>query len=155
MGHRLSRKFIAVCLLIGIAYAGTAEAVIAIIHDFPIVGVVNGAQTARINAVLLPYIEHQASCPVTLSFLGGDGNVIGDPNLFELRAGVAVHQDFIGDPNTRPLDRVKVRPQVTISDPNQFPGCAGGVLTSVEIIDRLTRATHVILTNPVSHEVQR
>ena len=155
MPHTFSPKFIGVALLIGLAYAGTAEAVIAIIHDFPIVGVVNGTQTARINAVLLPYIEHQATCPVTLSFLGPDGNLSGDPGLFELRAGVAVHQDFIGDPNTRLLDRVKIRPQVTIGDPNDFPGCAGGVLTSVEIIDRLTRTTHLILTNPVSHQVQR
>jgi len=138
-----------------IAWPRTAEAVIAIIHDFPIVGVVNGTQTARINAVLLPYIEQHPPCPVTLSFRGGDGNVIGDPNDFELRAGVAVHSDFIGDPNTRLLDRVNIRPQVTIGDPNQFPGCAGGVLTSVEIIDRLTRVTHLIMTNPVSHEVQR
>jgi hypothetical protein len=47
------------------------------------------------------------------------------------------------------------RPQVTIGDAGIFPGCKGGLLTSVEIIDRLTRATHIILTNPVTRQIER
>ncbi len=34
------------------------------------------------------------------------------------------------------------------------PGCTGGVLTSVEVVDRLTHATHFILTNPVVRETR-
>ena len=48
-----------------------------------------------------------------------------------------------------------IRAEVTIGDPNTFPACAGGVLTSVEIIDRLTRVTHLLLTTPVTREVAR
>jgi hypothetical protein len=44
---------------------------------------------------------------------------------------------------------------VTVSDPTEFPSCAHGALTSVEIIDRLTHAAHVILTNPALQQVQR
>jgi hypothetical protein len=41
-----------------------------------------------------------------------------------------------------------------MGDPNTFPACAGGVLASVEVVDRLTRATHLILTTPVTHEAR-
>jgi hypothetical protein len=136
-----------------LALAGAAEAII--IYDFPIFGLVNGAQTARINAVLSQPPEPDAPCPVTLTFIDGQGNQIGDPGLFELRGGAAVQSDFIGDPNQRLGQRLAIRVEMTIGDPGIFPGCAGGVLTSVEIIDRLTRATHLILTTPVTREVTR
>jgi hypothetical protein len=156
MRHRLAFRFLVIAgTLMAIAWPRTAEAVIAIIHDFPIVGLVNGTQTARINAVLLPYIEQRPPCPVTLSFLGGDGNLLGGPDTFELRDGIAAHSDLIGDPGIRPLDRVQFHAQVTIGDPGLFPGCAGGVLTSLEIIDRLTRSTHLVLSSPVVREIQR
>jgi hypothetical protein len=157
MKHYRSRKLsiIAGVALAVLAREGAAEAVIAIIHDYPIFAVVNTAQTARINAVLLPYIEQQPSCPVTLSFVDSQGRLLGGPDTFELQAGVAAHSDFIGDPGLRPLERLQIRAQVAIGDPNIFPGCAGGVLTSVEIVDRVTRATHLILTTPHVHEVAR
>ena len=157
MSHRLSSKFLIVAgmLFTGIAYAGTAEAVIAIIHDFPIFGVVNGTQTARINAVLLPYLEQAPPCPVTLAFFDSQGNQLGGPDTFELRGGAAVHSSFIGDPGIRILQRLQIRAQVTIGDPGLFPGCAGAVLTSVEVVDKITRATHLILTNPVTREIAR
>jgi hypothetical protein len=155
MRHRLSSKSVSVAglLLAGLAYASTAEAVIAIIHDFPVFGVVNGTQTARINAVLLPYIEQRPPCPVSMPFVDSEGRLIGDPNTVQLRGGAAAHTDFIGDPNQRILDRLQIRAQVTIGDPGIFPGCAAGVLTSVEVIDKLTHATHVILVTPVVEEV--
>jgi hypothetical protein len=137
------------------ANARTAEAVICIIHDFPIFGVVTGTQFARINAVLLPYIEQGPPCPVTLAFVDSQGNQLGRPDTFELQRDVAVHSDFIGDPNTLILRRVQLRAQVTIGDPGLFPSCAGGVLTSVEVVDRMTRATHVVLTAPVVHNIER
>jgi hypothetical protein len=146
---------IAGALSMGMAHARTAEAVIAIIHDFPIFGVVTGTQFARINAVLLPYIEQGPPCPVTLAFVDSRGNQLGVPETFELQRGVAVHSDFIGDPNTQILRRVQLRAQVTIGDPSIFPSCAGGVLTSVEVVDRMTRATHVILVAPVVHNIER
>jgi hypothetical protein len=136
-----------------LALAGAAEAII--IYDFPIFGLVNGAQTARINAVLSQPPEPDALCPVTLTFIDARGNQIGDPGLFELRAGAAVQSDFIGDPNQRVGQRLAIRAQVTIGDPNTFLACAGGVLASVEVIDRLTRATHLILTTPVTREAAR
>jgi hypothetical protein len=42
---------------------------------------------------------------------------------------------------------------VTVGDPDDFPGCAAGVLTSVEVINRLTNETHYIVTNPVKLEI--
>jgi hypothetical protein len=92
---------------------------------------------------------------VTLAFVDSQGNQLGGPDTFELQRGVAVHSDFIGDPNTLILRRVQLRAQVTIGDPGLFPSCAGGVLTSVEVVDRITRATHVILTAPVVHNIDR
>jgi hypothetical protein len=56
---------------------GAADAII--IHDSPIVGVVNGTQTARINAVLPSPPESDLLCPVTFRFLDSQGNQIGGP----------------------------------------------------------------------------
>lgn len=151
----LKALVVAGALSMGMAHARLAEAVIAIIHDFPVFGVVTGTQFARINAVLLPYIEQGPPCPVTLAFVDSQGNQLGGPDTFELQRGVAVHSDFIGDPGLNTLRRVQIRAQVTIGDPGIFPSCAAGVLTSVEVVDRITRATHVILTTPVVHNVER
>lgn len=154
--HRPFKVLVAAgALFVGMANGRTAEAVIAIIHEYPIFGVVTGAQFARINAVLLPYIEQQPPCPVTLAFFDARGSLLGGPDTFELRSGAAVHSDFIGDPNQHPLQRVQLRAQVTIGDPNTFPGCAGGVITSVEVVDRITRATRVLLSTPLVHDVDR
>jgi len=49
---------------------------------------------------------------------------------------------------------LEIRAQVTIGNPDASPGCAGGVLTSVEVIDRLTGATYYIVTNPVVRETR-
>jgi hypothetical protein len=92
---------------------------------------------------------------VSLAFFDSQGVQLGGPDTFELGAGVAAQANFIGDPGIRVGQRVAIRAQITIGDPNQFPGCAGGVLASVEVIDRLTRATHLILTNPVTREAAR
>ena len=146
---------VAGALSMGMGHAPIAEAVIAIIHDFPVFGVVTGTQFARINAVLLPYIEQGPPCPVTLAFVDSQGNQLGGPDTFELQRGVAVHSDFIGDPNQHAPRRVQIGAQVTIGDPGIFPSCAGGVLTSVEVVDRMTRATQVILTAPVVHNIGR
>ena len=80
---------------------------------------------------------------------------IGDPTIFQLRGSESVVLDFKGDANQRVGERISLRAAVTVSDPTEFPSCAAGVLTSVEIIDRLTHATHVILTNPALQQVQR
>ena len=152
--HRRSPSLVALGLtLAALACASPAQAII--IYDFPIFGVVNAAQTARINAVLSNPPEGDQPCPATLTFFDEQGVAIGDPGIFELRPGVAVHADFIGDPNQRRLDRVEVRAQVAIGDPNTFPGCAAGALVSVEVIDRLTRSTHFILTSPAVRDTGR
>ncbi len=148
MNHPRLPKPLIVAGLAVLALAGAAEAII--IYDFPIFGVVNGTQTARINVVLNPPPDND--CPVALTFIDSQGNQIGEPGLFRLRGGAAVHTDFIGDPNIRALERLEIRAQVTVGDPDEFPGCAGGVLASVEVFDKLTRATHIILTSPVRVE---
>jgi hypothetical protein len=81
--------------------------------------------------------------------------MLGGPDTFEARGDVAVHKNFSGDSNQRILQRLQIRAQVTIGDPGLFPGCRGAVLTSVEVVDQLTRATHFILTNPVTREIVR
>ena len=48
---------------------------------------------------------------------------------------------------------LEIRAQVAVGDPDQFPGCAGGVVSSVEVINRLTNDTHYIVTNPVRLEI--
>ena len=144
--HRL--PLIAAGLLVAVlAVIGTAEAII--IYDFPIFGVVNGTQVARINAVLIVGPEY---CPVTLAFIDSQGVMIIGPE-YRLVQGVAAHADFVGDPNARSGERLQIRAQVTVGDPQISPGCAGGVLTSVEVVDKLTRATHFIMTNPTKSEV--
>jgi hypothetical protein len=149
--HRLIMLVIVAGLAV-LGLAGGAEAII--ISDFPIFGVVNGVQTARINAVLQDPAGPESSCPVTLVFIDSQGRTYGNPDDFLLRGGAAVHKDFIGDPNTRGLERLAIRVQVTWGDPDAFAGCAGGVLASVEVADRFTRATHVILANPVMRQTQ-
>jgi len=140
-------------LIAGLILASTAEAII--IYGFPIFGIVIGAQTARINAVLQQPPEPDQPCPVTLVFFDSEGNQLGGPDTFHLRSGASVHADFTGDPGLRVGDRLQIRAHVTIGDPASFPGCAGGVLTSIEVINRLTHATHFILTNPVVGQAQR
>jgi hypothetical protein len=148
--HRL--PLIAAGLLVAmLAVIGTAEAII--IYDFPIFGVVNGTQVARLNAALTPPPEGDLPCPGTLAFIDSQGKLVGDPDEFQLRGGAAAHKDFIGDPGLRIGDRLQIRAQVTYGDPNEFPGCAGAALTSVEVVDKLTRATHFIMTNPTRSEV--
>jgi hypothetical protein len=140
-------KHLIVAGLAVFVFTSVAEAVV--IHYFPIFGIVNGVQAARINAVLQAPPDSDLPCPVSLVFIDSQGRSIGDPGLFQLRGGAAVGVDFIGNPDARVGERLEIRAQVTIGDPNQFPGCAAGVLTSVEVVDRLTRKTHIILTNPV------
>jgi hypothetical protein len=155
MSHRplpLSLLCVVVSLL-ALGVVGVVEAII--IYDFPIFGLVNGAQIARVNAVLQSPSDPDQPCPVNLTFLDNQGNQIGDPNTFQLRGGTAAAADFIGDPGLRVGQRLAIRVQVSIGDPGIFPGCADGVLTSVEVVDQLTRATHFILTNPVTREVAR
>ena len=147
MKHLRHRKLVVITALATLAGAGSAEAVI--INYFPVFGIVMGMQAARINAVLGGYGNpEELPCPVTLTFIDSQGNAYGDPDQFQLRGGVAVHTDFYGDPNQRNATRLAIRAQVAYGNPNQFPGCAGGVLTSVEVIDHSTKQTHLILTNP-------
>jgi len=151
MTHRQLITVFGLCVA-GLIFATTAEAII--VHYFPILSIVNGVQTARINAVLVAPPDPDLPCPVSLVFTDSHGRFIGDPTLFELRGGAAVGVDFVGDPNLRGGERLQIRAAVTISDPGEFPGCAAGVLTSVEVVDRLTRATHIILTNPVERALR-
>ena len=145
------RKVFIVAALAALTGASSAQAII--IYDFPIFGVVNGAQTARLNAVLSPLPDQDLPCPASLAFVDSQGKGVGNPDDFQLRGGAAVHADFIGDPGLRVGTRLEIRAQVAVGDPDDFPGCANGVLTSVEVIDRLTNVTHYIVTNPVKTEI--
>jgi hypothetical protein len=153
--HRFCKHLIVAGLAVFV-FTSIAEAVV--IHYFPIFGIVNGVQTARINAVLQAPPDSDLPCPVSLVFIDSQGRSIGDPNIFQLRGGAAVGVDFVGNPDALFGERLEIRALVTYptqptpfgnADPNQFPGCAAGVLTSVEVVDRRTRSTQIILTNPV------
>jgi hypothetical protein len=149
MSHHRRNALIVAGLAV-LVLASAAEAII--IYDFPILGVVNGVQTARLTAVLQPPPDGDLPCPVTLAFIDSQGRLLGGPDTFPVQGGAAVHTAFIGDP--RVGDRLQIRAQVTVGDPDEFPGCLGKTaLASVEVVDRLTRATHIILTNPVSVEI--
>jgi len=145
--NRLSALLIVPGLVV-LVMAGAAEA-IETNNWFPLFGVVNGVQGARINAVLAKPPESDLPCPVSLVFIDSEGHSIGNPDIFQLRGGAAVGVNFIGNPDVPVGERLEIRAQVTIADLNQFPGCADGVLTSVEVVDRRTRSTRIILTNPV------
>jgi hypothetical protein len=124
------RKLSLLVGLAALACAAAAEAII--IHGFPIFSVVNGAQTAQLNAVLVGDPEIDTTCPVTLSFIDRQGNTVGNPDDFQLRGGAAVEKRFIGDPNTRLGARLQ---------------------TSVEVVNRLTNDTSFILTHPAVIEI--
>src|SRR5262245_12661314 len=98
MTHRRLRRSLSVAgpLIALLALASAARAII--IYDFPIFGIVNGTQTARINAVLQQPPDGDMPCPVALTFIDSAGNQLGGPDTFQLRDGTAVHADFIGDP---------------------------------------------------------
>jgi hypothetical protein len=55
--------------------------------------------------------------------------------------------DFIGNPDARVGSRVRLRARVTLADSQEFPGCAVGARISVEVFDRVTRATRFIMTD--------
>jgi hypothetical protein len=142
---RLFRPVI-VAGLAALVITGLAEAIVGPEYHFAIFGVVNGVQVARLNVVLSPPPDTDLPCSVTLAFIDSNGIPVASPEPHLLRGGAAAHTDFFGDPNTRVGDRLQIRAQVTVGD------CAGAVLASVEVIDRLTHATHGILTNPVKVE---
>jgi hypothetical protein len=58
-----------------------------------------------------------------------------------------------GDPGLRIGTRLEIRAQVAVGDSDEYPGCAGGVGLSVEVINRLTDDTHYIVTNPLRMEI--
>ena len=106
-----------VALLVALlALAPTVEA--AFNGFMPVFGIVNGVDIARLNVALadLP----PGPCLVSLAFVNGNGDMIGDPNLFTLRGIEGVFIDFIGDPGLRAGGRVRLRAQVTLADPQEF-----------------------------------
>jgi hypothetical protein len=150
--HRLFRPLI-VAGLAALVITGLAEAIVGPEYHFAIFGVVNGVQVARLNVVLSPPPDTDLPCSVTLAFIDSQDRLLGGPDTFPVRGGEAVHTDFTGDSNGRVGDRLPIRATVMVHDSESLPGCAGKtVLASVEVIDRLTHATHVILTNPVKVE---
>src|SRR5262245_18652894 len=98
----LSVAGLAVFLFTKVAEADT-------INYFPMFSIVNGLQTARINAVQVEPPDPDLPCPVSLVFIDSQGRAIGDPNDFQLRGGAAVSVDFIGDPNARAGGRLPIR----------------------------------------------
>jgi hypothetical protein len=135
--------WIAVLTAALIAVTATTQAVV--VDWMPVFGVVNGADVARLNVALADIPS--APCPVSLVFVDGDGRMIGDANVFTLQGGEGVFIDFIGNPDARVGSRVRLRGRVTLADSQEFPGCAVGARISVEVFDRVTRATRFILTD--------
>jgi len=128
-----------------LAFAPDADAFI--IQLMPIFGVVNGVDVARLNVALADIPS--GPCPVSLTFVDGDGRMIGDPNIFTLVGIEGVFIDFIGDPGLRVGSRIRLRARVALADPLESPGCAVGAKVSVEVFDRVTRATRFIMTDTI------
>jgi hypothetical protein len=87
------------------------------------------------------------SCRLQVGFVDGDGRVIGDPNIFELRPGVARSLDHvaIGDPGIRRY----VRPVVVDLDPKaQCPAVVSGELLDREGINGIIVYDSVAFTDP-------
>jgi hypothetical protein len=72
--------WIAVLTVALIAVAATTQAFI--VDWMPIFGVVNGVDVARLNVALAD--TRSGPCRVSLAFVNGDGNMVGDPNEFTL-----------------------------------------------------------------------
>lgn len=98
-----------------------------------LVGLTQG-QTLRISIANVVGFDPQPDpprvCALQVGFVDRENNAIGDPNLFELRPGLARSFDFvaIGDPNVRQY----VRPVAVDLRPKE--GCAAVI--SGEILDR-------------------
>ena len=115
---------------------------------FGIVGIVNGVDNVRVNAVLATPPEPELPCPVTFQFLDSEGKGFNDPEEKVLRGGAAQSLSFIGDPSIRNGTRLPVRATVAIGNPDEFPACRSGVLLTLEVFDRLTRQTRLLVYPP-------
>ena len=138
-------RWIAVLMVALLATAATTQAFI--VNWMPVFGVVNGVEVARLNVALADIPS--APCSASLAFVDGDGRMIGDPNVFTLQGIEGVFIDFIGNPDARVGSRIRLRARVSLADSQEFPGCAVGARISVEVIDRVTRATRFIMTDTV------
>jgi len=141
--HTLVR--VVVVLLAVVALAPAAEAFI--VDWMPVFGVVNGVDVARLNVALADIPS--GPCSVSLAFFNGDGIMVGNPDDFTLQGVEGVFIDFIGNPDARVGSRLRLRARVTLGDPQEFPGCAVGAKVSVEVFDRVTRATRFTITDTV------
>jgi hypothetical protein len=137
--------WIAVLTAALLAAAATTQAFV--VDWMPVFGMVNGADVARLNVALADIPS--APCPVSLAFIDGDGRSVGNPEDFTLRGVEGVFIDFVGDPQIRPGSRLRLRARVALADSQEFPGCAVGARISVEVFDRVTRATRFILTDTI------
>jgi hypothetical protein len=134
---------IAVLTVALIAVAATTQAFI--VDWMPVFGVVNGVDVARLNVALADIPS--GPCRVSLAFVDGDGVMVWNPGDFTLNGVEGVFIDFIGNPDARVGSRVRLRARVALADPQESPGCAVGARISVEVFDRVTRATRFIITD--------
>jgi len=138
-------RLIAVLMVARLAVAATTQAFV--VDWMPVFGVVNGVDVARLNVALADIPS--APCTVSLAFVDGSGRSVGNPEDFTLRGVEGVFIDFVGDPQIRPGSRLRLRARVALADPQEFPGCAVGARISVEVFDRVTRATRFIITDTI------
>ena len=92
-------------------------------------------QTLRLSVAYVSGFDPQPDpprCLVNVGFARGDGSVIGDPHIFELRPGTAQSFDLAGSAVGDPHIRVYVRPIVTVQA--QTDDCPA-VVTG-ELLDR-------------------
>jgi hypothetical protein len=73
--------------------------------------------------------------------------MVWNPGDFTLNGVEGVFIDFIGNPDARVGSRVRLRARVALADPQDSPGCAVGARISVEVFDRVTRATRFVITD--------
>jgi hypothetical protein len=92
-------------------------------------------QTLRLSVAYVSGFDPQPDpprCLLKVGFARGDGSVIGDPHLFELRPGTARSFDLAGSAIGDPSIRVYARPIVTVQA--QKDPCSA-VVTG-ELLDR-------------------
>jgi len=130
--------------------AGAQEARVDSTAHFGLVGIVANAEVARVNAALATPTDLQSTCPIVVTFIDDQGNIIGDPTQRLLQGFGIQFVDFTGDRSIQPGTRVPLRATVAIGDPGLDPACAGGVLLTMEIFDQVSRLTRLVLPpNPV------
>ena len=132
-------------LAVSIWAASSAEAVVTNWRS-PMVGIVEGQQTARLNVVNWgdPEIKNARPCMVELMFFDSDGEIIA-MEMMTVEPGKAMFHDFAGVAYEEGT-RLQIRAEVMVMDNRN--DC--NIVPSLEIYDNETMKTEVFM-DPIPH----